>query len=704
MARYWRFVLAVLSLILFQLVVCLVGAWSAFLGVDARGVYLSTLIEQSPGLQRDIFHFVFIVIGLFATIGSATVVCHSLIQNFVKTDRRHHVGLTILWFALGTLFLLLLNAWVAPKSTFSDGWMVAFVQSVPVIWWAVPIGALLAPPFVMGFIGYARLHAKRNRLLRSKVLWAGTSISALMLLLAFSFFSISSVSRAADKAHKPNVIFIGIDSLSLHELKRYRQADKLYAMYSQGVEFDDVVTPLGRTFPSWISIFTGRIPKDTGARFNLTPFDLLKSQRYLPQIFRSAGYQTVYAMDERQFSNLDESFGFDKVIGPAVGASDFILSRISDLPIVNVTAKIPYVGRKLFPFVYANRARRNNYDPVDFDHELAGAIDSIDVDKPLFLAVHFCLPHVPYDWVGSHADDSGSGDFEAEHAEAAGRAAKQVFALMGELKARGVLDNAYVIFLSDHGEGVGSPAAIIATSGNEVAAAEGSAQPAVAVDGVKYGHGLNLLDRDDTDSFLFVQHYRGGRNVLPRAEIDAPVSTIDIAPTLLDLVGLAKKPLGTVDGMSLTGLLDSRTRAQVVAKLNDRPRLMETGLFFSAIGDTVHIDEQSLFQQAAKYYEVSPAGRLQLKADTYGDLIKRKSRAVIIGHWQLTVLPDREGREVAVLSDRRTQQWTLNLTSAWAENAPVKTLIASLKARYPQELAGWSPQLPHTSSQLASAR
>ena len=92
-----------------------------------------------------------------------------------------------------------------------------------------------------------------------------------------------------------------------------------------GVQFSNAITPLARTFPSMTTILTGRHPHNTGAVMNLLPRDMIKEGDTLGRIFKRAGYQTAYVTDEVRFSNIDETYGFDQMVSPPIGASEFII-------------------------------------------------------------------------------------------------------------------------------------------------------------------------------------------------------------------------------------------------------------------------------------------------------------------------------------------------------------------------------------------
>ncbi len=133
-------------------------------------------------------------------------------------------------------------------------------------------------------------------------------------------------------AGRPNIIFLGIDSLRYDEVLRTGDSNtpNVDAFLSHALRFDNAMTLLARTYPSWVALLTGKHPHTTGAFLNLLPEDQVNLGRTLPQHLRTHGYRTAYAIDEVRFSNIDESYGFDQAITPPIGSSDFIVGTMSD--------------------------------------------------------------------------------------------------------------------------------------------------------------------------------------------------------------------------------------------------------------------------------------------------------------------------------------------------------------------------------------
>jgi arylsulfatase A-like enzyme len=257
---------------------------------------------------------------------------------------------------------------------------------------------------------------------------------------------------------RPNVIIIGIDSLRTDYVRNpeHRLTPALDDFFGESIQFSNALTPLARTFPAWVSIVSGRHPHTTRAVINLLPRDQIDTGQTLPSILAAAGYETVYSTDEVRFSNLDTTYGFNRLLAPPMGATDFVLGFFSDTPLSNVLVNTQ-VGKWLFPYAYANRAVAKTYDPDTFLEWIDG---EVDFESPTFLAVHLTLTHWPYSWAtpANLPATAASAATVAEEGNrrlydiAVDRVDRQFGELMENLKRKGALENAIVIVLSDHGE------------------------------------------------------------------------------------------------------------------------------------------------------------------------------------------------------------------------------------------------------------
>ena len=133
---------------------------------------------------------------------------------------------------------------------------------------------------------------------------------------------------AVVEAGRPHVIIVGVDSLRKELVRRadaFTFAPNIRLFQRTATGFPDAITPLGRTFASWATILSGRHPVRSGARDALTPASALNVWPTLAGRLRAVGYATTYATDDVRFSNIDESFGFDHIVGPKMGAADFFI-------------------------------------------------------------------------------------------------------------------------------------------------------------------------------------------------------------------------------------------------------------------------------------------------------------------------------------------------------------------------------------------
>lgn len=150
-------------------------------------------------------------------------------------------------------------------------------------------------------------------------------------------------------------------------------------------------------------------------------------------------------------------------------------------------------------------------------------IERCDPEQPFFLWVHFYDPHWPYRPVEPYRSLDLPSPYAKEVAQVDG-AVRQV---LGHLRRRGMLKQTWVVAVGDHGEMLGE-----------------HGEPE---------HGVFLYE-----AALRVPLIVCPPGARPRAS-EAPVSLIDVAPTLLEAAGLA--PLADAEGTSLGPLLRGKPRA-----------------------------------------------------------------------------------------------------------------------------------------------
>src|SRR3989338_2547958 len=186
----------------------------------------------------------------------------------------------------------------------------------------------------------------------------------MIILLGFIMHHKTAMADAATP-EKPNIILIGIDSLRPDFLGFFGYAQispHIDQFLDHATVFSESLTPLARTFPSWVSMLTGVYPKLNTIRTNLGDQSHLQFNTTLPAILRQHGYKTIFATDETRFSNIDQRYCFDETVTPPIGFNDFLLGTLNDFPLSNLVVNTT-LGKYLFPHTYANRAVFETYEP-----------------------------------------------------------------------------------------------------------------------------------------------------------------------------------------------------------------------------------------------------------------------------------------------------------------------------------------------------
>ncbi len=352
------------------------------------------------------------------------------------------------------------------------------------------------------------------------------TLSSLVVVLSCS---VDIEPQNPSKFSQPNIFLVGIDSLKPELINS--QMPFLQSQLESSHIFKNTVTPFARTYPSWISILTGRHPSNSGANFNLISTSKLSGENiYLPQALQSLGYEAIYASDERRFSNINTSHGFQKIIGPKHGLGDFALSNNFDIPVFNLISTLS-ITKNLIPEVHANRAAFKTYIPSTFSSLVDQELDNLNPKKPLFLAIHYCLPHWPYRFSGHQ--NTPTYKINPAYPSNLIAADQQLSRLFEKLHSLGRLDNSIVFFLSDHGESWGDvDTGLKSHEGKNVIIHE-------------YGHGRNILNPETHNVLLALK--------TKKVEVGSSYeqrSLIDIAPTIFELLGIESNKQ-SFDGNSL---------------------------------------------------------------------------------------------------------------------------------------------------------
>jgi hypothetical protein len=522
-------------------------------------------------------------------------------------SRRDHQSAYWLLFLVCWVTIILLSAWIYPRTLV--GFSLASLREVIPLQWLIVSLLLVLAPVACGFVLAVWSHLKTFRF---------RLIASCLVLLIVSFAAVDAGIygegvNLVEGSSQPNVVIVGIDGwrrVAFPDTEHMADVMPHMAEFSEhAVWFEEALTPLARSYPSWTTILTGQFPSTHGVRFNLKerPRELFPLAM-LEDLGRE-NYHRVFAIDERRFANIREIHGFDEVIGPALGAADFLLGGISDSPLLNLSVNTR-LGQYLFPFLHSNRAAYNLYRPDAFEKKLSRRIKQLP-SQPVLFAVHFELPHWPFHWsepLDNRFQPHELGSDYGQYLEALARTDEQFASLMMALEDGGLLENAIVVVLSDHGEEFsGDDAQWVIDDGRTISTPAGHATHALG----QMQHAIPLVFR------------RFGADEFVRGELKGTASLADVYPTISELLGIASR--SSVDGISLAPFLRG-----YLNEIPDRPLPVETGFNTQSLLTGV-VDQSRLFDEGAAYYEILDDGRLAVAEKEIPNIMKKKQFAVYKG-------------------------------------------------------------------------
>jgi arylsulfatase A-like enzyme/Tfp pilus assembly protein PilF len=314
--------------------------------------------------------------------------------------------------------------------------------------------------------------------------------------LALLLAGISSCApRAPETPERPNVVLVTIDTLRADRLGAYGNdsglTPHLDRLAREGVLFENASAAAPLTLPAHASILTGTYPLHHGIRDN-GGYHLGAASVTLAETMQSRGYRTgafVGAFVLDSRWGLDQ--GFDRYF------DDFDFESFDDVSLGAVSRP--------------------------GDEVIAEALRFLNEAKPgpFFAWVHLYDPHAPYDppepYRGLHASRRyGLYDGEVAHTD------ELVGRLLEWLSRESLQENTLVAVMGDHGESLEEHGEL--------------------------DHGFFVYDATMNVPFLI----KGPGLEAANLRVQAQVRSIDLMPTVLELVGAEVPP--AVQGVSLVPL------------------------------------------------------------------------------------------------------------------------------------------------------
>lgn len=593
---------------------------------------------------------------------------------FEIQDKKLEMTGIVVWI-LALLTVLLGNQYLYPNSKFAD----ITSQIIPTSAIEICFFICLSLFLILLLIAICGIFRKKS----------SAFILIVPALCASYFYSKSSPpAHSVATSEKPNIILIGIDALRPDFLGFFGDAKRTAPNLDQFLEhsavFSESLTPLARTFPAWISILTGEYPRNNLMRTDLMDKKLFDHTKTLSSILQNAGYHTIFAMDDTRYSNIDHSLGFDEIVSPPFGFNDFLLGTMNDFPLSNLLVNTP-LGRYLLPHSYANRAVFTTYNPNTFNEYLNDTLKKSH-NKPVFLAVHFCLPHYPYAW----SDHTFHHRSLFNYRSAIHRADQQFSDFLKILKKNQLLEHSIVVVLSDHGEALELPGDrateadlfIPGKSSDIPHFYPGSQKEKINRSG---GHGTDVLSLTQYHTVLAFRYF--GVNGQKVNVIPGRVSLLDITPTILQTLNIAKTGM---DGRSLASYIAGDT----LKVANDEHFFIESDFSPNSVR-TVHPETRKVLFQGIDYFQIDPkTTRITVKPKMLQLIISSKQYADFYGPWVLALYPQSHKPMIPILVNLETGQWTDDLSTPFAQDAPTLRMLQALKSFFKEDLT----EITHFSS------
>jgi arylsulfatase A-like enzyme len=631
-------------------------------------VLVSVQLESLPlTFLFDLLGYGVVFILLHALVAANSLVCRALLRLHGYLSRETVDLLTLIHFLSAWYLVFWANQQISNLSFFSA------VLPDPASWLGRVFFLLTVACFLA--VQIATLTVLLGRILQlhrtAPLMSSGLLAAAALVLLAGAMLHSGQAGSGTPARTLPNVILIGMDSVRYDVFDHpdlVGKVENIRAFHEQAATFTTAITPLARTYPSWMSLLTGLNPRESGIRINLQPPPERAIADSLAFDLKRKGYQTTLAIDERRFSNIDEKHGFDNIIGPQYGLADFVTTAVSDFPVVNLAANTR-LGERGLPFVALNRAALYSYRPERFSARLDRHIRSVSKDKPMFLAVHFCLAHWPYTWAqsphGEATDQQESSRLWDAYVRAVSAVDTQVGLLLEGLQLSGQLDNAIVVLFSDHGESfsrVDGQPELFRPDGLGAAASK------------SFGHGTSIVTPSENRIVLAFQ--RAGADSFSPGERSQLASTIDIRQTILDALGVDFAPREG-DGISLLPWLNDSREAPFKRVLE-----METGFVVPAL-ESIDINLDQLISEGIAIYRLSNDGLLEVKEAATEEIIRYKDVAVTDGSSLVARIVGKGRQPKWLLADweRRTLV-TIDPAAEVECPQPCQQLVAEVRGRF----------------------
>ncbi len=347
----------------------------------------------------------------------------------------------------------------------------------------------------------------------SRYAWSVGGLTATLAIVVYLALGLRHSPVPVARSRR-NLLLVSMDTLRADHLSCYGYqrptSPHIDALAARGTRFANASSTSAWTSPAHASLFTSRYPAQLGiVRYQeLEAVDRLAAQeRTLAEVLKDAGYDTQ-AFTGGGFVGPELGFaqGFDEYWSAPAGRQDL---RYQLQPTLDWIAGRADQERPFFLFLHFYDCHRAYAPPRAWAKRFVPFPDGSLHERDL------CSAHQP-PTAAQIAQQVGLYDAEIAYAD------HQLERVFAALEASGHKEDTLVVFVADHGEEFKD-------------------------------HGACDHIHSVYDELVHVPMILAGPNVPAGKVIDAPVSLVDVAPTLLDLLGLAPEP--RMEGDDLTPAL-----------------------------------------------------------------------------------------------------------------------------------------------------
>lgn len=433
----------------------------------------------------------------------------------------------------------------------------------------------------------------------------------------------------------PNVLILAVDSLR-DDRVNLRTAPNLTAIGNVGTRFSRAYVTIPRTLPSWTTILTGREPHAHGLRTMFPRYeDRARDLHALPSRLSPLGYKSGVVGDYAADIFTRVRYGFDLVDAPTFNFHALIATRALERATPLLPVLHSRLGRSVMPPM---REMNQAADPMFVARDAVRALERLDDGNPFLLTVFFSTAHFPYaapaPYYHRFTDPSYRGRFRYHKPNVLGQEGAldeadirqvrglydgavnavddAVGSILAELKKRGLDENTIIIVTADHGE-------------------------MLYDDGHGQGHGDHLFGDQVVHVPLAMRVPGQGHRLIPDL-----VRDVDLAPTILDLVGAPPASFASIDGRSLRPLINGLS-------LPAKPVFAETEVWMTeSIPELPSGGDHPLrlpYPNVSQLTELDPrlGHDVVMRAEAEPIVIAAKHRMILDGDLKLVFAPTRKG-------------------------------------------------------------